>query len=42
MNLYLKWKVAKKDYSYIKEIIVSKPEEILTLNYKEKITIMKD
>lgn len=41
MNLYLKWKVAKKDYSYIKKIIVSKPEEILTLNYKEKITIIK-
>ncbi len=41
MNIYLKWKVAKKDYSYIKKIIVSKPEEILTLNYKEKITIIK-
>ena len=41
MNLYLKWKVARKDYNYINEIIVSKPEQVLYLNYKEKITIIK-
>lgn len=41
MNIYLRWKVLRKDYNYINGIIVSKPEQILDLSYSEKITILK-
>lgn len=42
MNLLLKWKLLKKDYSYINTIILSNPEEILKLNSLEQLAIIKD
>lgn len=42
MNLILKYKLLKKDYSYINTIILFKPEEILKLNSSEQLVIIKD